>query len=164
MLYRACVQRYMYKRNTVYSIPCQQCLPKKYGGPDYCHNKKEMQWTLKLVTKETEKEDFKIFKEEQWNCFLLSWNGTGYRCLENTNYCRWKAYWKRLIILIEGIEIIIKKLSQAERAHLQLVYEIDPICDTFIKSIKTWLPRGLKLLLGFKEKWSTAEKWNVGSV
>ena len=29
MLYRACVQRYMYKRNTVYSIPCQQC-PTKY--------------------------------------------------------------------------------------------------------------------------------------
>ena len=31
----------------------------------------------------------------------------------------------------------IKKLSQAERAHLQMGYEIDPIWDTFIESIKT---------------------------
>ena len=34
-----------------------------------------------------------------------------------------------------GIEI--KKLSQAERAHLQMGNEIDPIWDTFIESIKT---------------------------
>ena len=44
-----------------------------------------------------------------------------------------KAYWKRLII--QGMEI--KKLSQAARAHLQMGYEIDPIWDTFIESIKT---------------------------
>jgi len=34
-----------------------------------------------------------------------------------------------------GIEI--KKLSQAERAHLHMGNEIDPIWDTFIESIKT---------------------------
>ena len=38
-------------------------------------------------------------------------------------------------MLIEGNEI--KKLIQAERAHLQMGCEIDPIWDTFIESIKT---------------------------
>ena len=40
-----------------------------------------------------------------------------------------KTYWKRLIIA----RMEIKKLSQAERANLQMGYEI----DTFIESIKT---------------------------
>jgi len=126
-------------------------MPKEICGPDHCHYKKEMQWTPKLVPKETQKEDFKNLKEESWNCFSLSWNGTRYGFWEYTNYCRRKAYWKRLIMLIEGIEV--KKLSQAERAHLQMGCEIDPIWDTFITSIKTWPQRGLKLPLGFEEEW-----------
>ena len=69
-------------------------MPKEICGPDHCHNKKEMQWTPKLVPKEAQKEDFKNFKEESWNCFSLSWNGTRYWFWEsvNSNYCRRKAY------------------------------------------------------------------------
>ena len=106
MLYRACVQRYMYKRNTVHSIPCQRC-PKKYVG----------QTTATIKERCSENRNLN-FKEESWNCFSLSWKGTRYWFWVYTNYCRRKAYWKRLIMLIEGIEI--KKLSQAERAHLQI--------------------------------------------
>ena len=52
-----------------------------------------------------------------------------------------KAYWKRLII--EGMEI--KKLNQAERANLQMGYEIDPIWDTFIESIKNLTATGVEV-------------------
>ena len=33
------------------------------SGPDHCHIKKEMQWTPKLVPKETQNEDFKNSKK-----------------------------------------------------------------------------------------------------
>ena len=46
-------------------------MPKEICGPDHCHYKKEMQWTPKLVPKETQKEDFKNLKEESWNCFFI---------------------------------------------------------------------------------------------
>ena len=50
-----------------------------------------MLWTPKLVPKETQKEDFKNFKEERWNCFSLAWNGTCHKFWEYTNYCRRKS-------------------------------------------------------------------------
>ena len=43
-----------------------------------------------------------------------------------------KAYWKRLIIE----ELEIKKLGPTERANLQMGYEIEPIWDTILETIK----------------------------
>jgi len=60
------------------------------------------------VPKETQKEDFKNLKEESWNCFSLSWNGTRYGFWEYTNYCRRKAYW----ILISNNFVFLWKCCQ----------------------------------------------------
>ena len=85
-------------------------MPKEICGPDHCHIKKRDGIAFRYHETEhtIDFENKQIIAEE-------------------------KASWKRLII--EGIEI--KKLSQAERANLQMGYEIDPIWDTFIESIKT---------------------------
>jgi len=84
------------------------------------------------VPKEAHKEDFTTSKKNDGIAFHYHKMGHAID-FENTQIiAEEKAYWKRLII--EGMEI--KKISQAERANLQMGYEIDPICDTFIKSIK----------------------------
>ena len=61
MLYRACVQRYMYKRNTVYSIPCQQC-PKKNVGQTTATKKRDAVNT-KIGAKRKKKQILKTSKK-----------------------------------------------------------------------------------------------------
>ena len=121
-----------YKRNTVYSIPCQQC-PKKYVGQTTATLKKRCSEHRNWCQKKHKKKILKTSKKNDGIAFHF--HETGHVIdFENTQIiAEEKAYWKRLII--EGMEI--KKLNQAERANLQMGYEIDPIWDTFIESIKT---------------------------
>jgi len=151
MLNSACVQRCMYKRNTVYSISCQQC-PKKYVGQTTATIKKRCSERRNWCQKKHKKKIFKLQRRKLELLFIIMKRDT----LLILRIRKLKLLQKKSILekadnINRGIEI--KKLSQAERAHLQMGKEIDPIWDTFIESIKTWPPRGLKLPLGFEEKW-----------
>ena len=97
MLYRACacVQRYMYKRNTVHSIPCQQC-PKKYVGQTTSTIKRRCSENRNWCQKKHKKKIFKLQRRKLELLFIIdiSWNGIRYWFLESvtSNYCRRKAY------------------------------------------------------------------------
>ena len=57
------MQRYMYKRNTVYSIPCQQC-PKKYVGQTTAIIKKRCSEHRNWCQKKNKKKILKTYKKK----------------------------------------------------------------------------------------------------
>ena len=86
------------------------------------------------MPKETQKEDLKTSKKNDGIAF--HYHETGHAIdFENTQIIAEEKHTGKADNINRGIEI--KKLSQAERAHLQMGNEIDPIWDTFIESIKT---------------------------
>ena len=120
-----------YRRNIVYSIPCQEC-PKKYVGQTTSMLKKRCNEHRNWCKKKFKKKILKTSKKNDGIAFHFHETGHNIDFDKTEIIAEEKAYWKRLII--EGLEI--KKLGPTERANLQMGYEIDPIWDAILETIK----------------------------
>ena len=120
-----------YRRNIVYSIPCQEC-PKKYVGQTTSTLKKRCNEHRNWCKKKFKKKILKTSKKNDGIAFHFHETGHNIDFDKTEIIAEEKAYWKRIII--EGLEI--KKLGPTERANLQMGYEIDPIWDAILETIK----------------------------
>ena len=121
-----------YRRNTVYSIPCKEC-PMKYIGQTSVPLKKRCKEHENWCRKKHKK---KLLKSTTKNDGIAYHHHlTGHEIdFENTRILAEEtSYWPRLII--EGLEI--KKLQPTVRANMQAGYEIDPIWDIYLGSLKS---------------------------
>ena len=109
------------RKNVIYSIPCKDC-PKKYIGQTSATIKKRCNEHANWCKKKYKRKILKSTKKNDGIAFHHHQTGHNIDFEGTTILAEEKSYWRRLIV--EGIEI--KKLNPANRANMQLGYEIDP--------------------------------------
>ena len=102
-----------YRRNIVYSIPCQEC-PKKYVGQTTSTLKKRCNEHRNWCKKKFKKKILKTSKKNDGIAFHFHETGHNIDFDKTEIIAEEKAYWKRLII--EGLEI--KKTGTNRKSQL----------------------------------------------